>query len=251
MAIPQAEKITSKIYPGNPRVSRSAYVFNYKEVRVKSQPFVQYLEYTKKTPRMTDQLLLGFNSPVGDDRIVAMVRVIQFDPHAANEPLVSSIQASLVKKYGTPAAKNDYMEAQLWWALSQKGRVPCPSGECFNALPYNSSYFGDSRFMAVTSIVGEYRLNFKPAPSDGFNYEMIQRCGAILDSNKPVADDVVRIWAEITPSSADSSKASSTEIYVYYIKPCIDDLIDARSQMKAAAIKRYQAISKTPAAPSF
>lgn len=261
MTLPQAEKITGKAYSGDPTVYKLFYVFNYKEVSVKSRPFVSYIQYEKKTPGIIDQLLLGFNSPVGDNRIVAMMRYIEFDSPTADEPLVSSIQASLVKKYGTPAWKNDFQGSQLWWAYSQKGRVPCPNGGCFNDQPYGLSYFG--RFNAPPSPAGgQSGLNFKPAPSNSFTETMLGRCGDIV--TKQVAskdgvgsvglvadDDVVRIWANIHLSSADSSKATNMEIYVYYIQPCVDDLIDARSQMKAAALKRYHAISKTPAAPAF
>jgi hypothetical protein len=262
MTLTQAEKISSKAYSGDPTVYKLFYVFNHKEVSVKSRRFVSYIQYTKKTPGMADHLLLGFNSPVGDDRLVAMMRDIEFDSPAANEPLVSSIQASLVKKYGTPAAKNDFQGLQLWWAYNQKGRVPCPNGGCFNDQPYGPSYFG--RFVAPpTPGGGQYSLNlFKPAPSNSFSYTMTQRCGDIgttqvasKDGVGSVAlvadDDVVRIWANIILSSVDSSKALSMEIYIYYIQPCVDDLVDARSQMKAAAIKRYHAISKTPAVPAF
>lgn len=261
MALPQAEKIASKTYSGDPTVYKLFYVFNHKEVSVKSRPFVSYIQYAKKTPGMTDQLLLGFNSPVGDDRLVAMMRYIEFDSHVANEPLVSSIQASLVKKYGAPAATNNYNGLELWWAYSQKGPVPCPIGRCFNGKPYGPSYF--NRFVAAPSPGGgQSLLNFKPAPSNSFTYTMLQRCGDVVTKqvgskdgvgsvDLVADDDVVRIWANIYTSNVDSSKAGAMELYIYYVKPCVDDLVDARSQMKAAAIERYHAISKAPAAPTF
>jgi len=248
MPMAQAEKIASKTYPGNPVVQRAKFRIAYKEVTVESQLFVQYVEYTKATANTTDQLLLGFNSPVGDSRVVSMERLINFAPHAADESLVSSIQASLFKKYGTPSGKNTFLGTQFWWAYSQKGRLPCQSGDCFGA--YNATYgvgasTGGGRLTALHADGGEFNLS-----SDDDSID--QRCGSFIgNSNKLIADDVVRIWATISSNGADSSKASQMEIYAYYSQPCVDDVLDARSQMQAAALKRYHAISKTPAAPAF
>lgn len=261
MPLAQAEKIANKTYPSSPVVQWSKYRIAYKEVAVESQPFVQYVEYTKTTTDTTDQLLLGFNSPVGDGRVVSMERLINFAPHAADEPLVSSIQASLFKKYGTPSGKNTSLGTQFWWAYSQKGRLPCESGDCF--VDYNASYgvgaptFG-GRMTALHTDGGEFNLSPDDnsighvSPSVDLKLALTRRCGAfIVNSNKLVADDVVRIWTSISSNSADSSKAAQMELDVYYSKPCVDDALDARTQMQTAALKRYHAISKTPAAPAF
>lgn len=256
----QAEKIAGRTYPGNPVLQRSKYRIAYKEVTVESQPFVQYVEYTKTTAGTTDQLLLGFNSPVGDSRVVSMERLINFAPHAADEPLVSSIQASLFKKYGTPSGKNTFLGTQFWWAYSQKGRLPCESGDCFadwNATSGVGAPTLGGRMTALRTDGGEINLHFnggliKLAPNDARNVALNQRCGSFIgNSNKLVVDDVVRIWASISSNSADSSKAAQMELAVYYSKPCSDDVLDARTQMQTAALKRYHAISKTPAAPTF
>jgi len=261
MPMAQAEKIASKTYPSNPVVQRAKYRIAYKEVTAESRPFVQYVEYTKATADTTDQLLLGFNSPVGDSRVVSMERLINFAPHAADDPLVSSIQASLFKKYGTPSGKNTFQGTQFWWAYSQKGRLPCKFGACF--ADYNANYgagaptFG-GRMTALHTDGGDFNLSpdgnsiGHVSASADFNLASTQRCGAFIsNSNKLVADDVVRIWATISQNGADSSKAAQMELAVYYSKPCVDDVIDARSQMQAAAIKQYHAVSKTPAAPAF
>ena len=260
MPLAQAEKIASKAYPDSPVVQRSKYRIAYKEVTIESQPFVQYVEYTTATANTTDQLLLSFNSPVGDSRVVSMERLINFDPHAADEPLVSSIRAGLFKKYGTPSGKNTFLGTQFWWAYSQKGRLPCESGDCFNY--WNADYgvgsptFG-GRMTALRTDGGEINLNFnggliKLATNDALKVALNQRCGSFIgDSNILVVDDVVRIWARISSNRADSSKAEQMELAIYYSKPCFDDVLDARTQMQAAALKRYHAISKTPAAPTF
>ncbi len=261
MPMAQAEKIASKTYPGNPVVQRAKYRIAYKEVTAESRPFVQYVEYTKATADTTDQLLLGFNSPVGDSRVVSMERLINFAPHAADEPLVSSIQASLFKKYGTPSGKNTFLGTQFWWAYNQKDRLPCESGDCF--ADYNATYgvgasTSGGRLTALHTDGGDFNLSpdgnsiGHVSASADFNLALAQRCGAFIsNSNKLAADGVVRIWATISQNGADSSKAAQMELAVYYSKPCVDDVIDARSQMQAAAIKRYHAISKTPAAPTF
>lgn len=261
MPMAQAEKIASKTYPGNPVLQRAKYRIAYKEVTVESQTYVQYVEYTKATADTTDQLLLGFNSPVGDSRVVSMERLINFAPHAADEPLVSSIQASLFKKYGNPSGRNTFLGTQFWWAYNQKDRLPCVSGDCF--ADYNATYgagaptFG-GRMTALHTDGGDFNLSpdgnsiGHVSASADFNLALTQRCGAVIShSNRLVADDVVRIWATISQNGADSSKAAQMELAVYYSKPCVDDAIDARSQMQAAAIKQYHAISKTPAAPAF
>lgn len=261
MPIAQAEKIASKTYPGNPVVQRAKYRIAYKEVTAESRPFVQYVEYTKVTADTTDQLLLGFNSPVGDSRVVSMERLINFAPHAADEPLVSSIQDSLFKKYGTPSGTNTNVLTQFWWAYSQKGRLPCKFGDCF--ADYNANYgagaptFG-GRMTALHTDGGDFNLSpdgnsiGHVSASADFNLALAQRCGAFIsNSNKLAADGVVRIWATISQNGADSSKAVQMELAVYYSKPCVDDAINARTQMQAAALKQYHAISKTPAAPAF
>ncbi|MDE2293982.1 MAG: hypothetical protein KGL36_00840 [Gammaproteobacteria bacterium] len=246
MPLAQAEKIASKTYPDSPVVQRFKYRLAYKEVTVESQPFVQYVEYTKATANTTDQLLLDFNSPVGDSRVVSMERLINFDPHAANEPLVSSIQASLLKKYGTPSGTNTNALTQFWWAYSQKGRLPCQYGDCF--ADWNASYgvgspTGGGPLTALRPDGGVFKLDFNL---------LNQRCGSFVGSpNMQVDDDIVRIWASISSNRADSSKAAQMELAIYYSKPCVDDVLDARTQMQAAALKRYHAISKTPAAPTF
>lgn len=249
MPIAQAEKIASKTYPSNPVVQSAKYRIVYKEVTAESRPFVQYVEYTKVTADTTDQLLLDFNSPVGDSRVVSMERLINFAPHAADEPLVSSIQDSLFKKYGTPSGKNLSLGTQFWWAYSQKGRLSCESGDCFGA--YNATYgVGASTFAGRMTALHTDGGDFNLSPVD--NYALSQRCGSfIVNSNQQVADDVVRVWARISQNGADSSKASQMEIYAYYSQPCVDDVLDARTQMQAAALKQYHAISKAPAAPTF
>lgn len=261
MPLAQAEKIASKTYPDSPVVQRSKYRIAYKEVTVESQPFVQYVEYTKATANTSDQLLLGFNSPVGDSRVVSMERLINFDPHAADEPLVTSIRASLLKKYGTPSGKNNFLGTQFWWAYGQKGRLPCESGVCF--ADWNADYgagaptFG-GRMTALRPDGGEFNLSpdgnsiGHVSASADFNVALTQQCGAFINNfSKLVADDVVRIWATISQNRADSSKAAQMELAIYYSKPCVDDVLDARNQMQAAARKRYHAISKTPAAPTL
>ena len=251
MPLAQAEKIASKSYPGHPMVQRARYAIAYKEVTVYSRPFVYYVEYMKTN----DQLLLGFNSPVGDSRVVFMQRVIEFAPQTADEPLVSSIQASLFRKYGTPSGKNLFQGTKFWWAYSQKGQLPCAIGACF-AHGVNGA-LGSTP--ALLTDRGDIPLSFtyggigSVSPTADFKIAVSQKCGAPLRgaSNELSADDVVRIWANISQNAIDSSKTGQLELAIYYSKPCVDDVLDARTQMQAAALKRYHAISKTPAAPTF
>ncbi len=260
MTLAQAEKIASQHYPGNPVVQRARYSLAYKEVTVYSRPFIQWVEYMKDTPDTTDQLLLGFNSPIGDNRVVSMQRVIEFTPHATDEPLVSSIQAGLFKKYGTPSGKNLFLGIDFWWAYSQTSQLPCENGGCFNRWLKNGvgAALGQ-RKPVLRADGGGIPLSFtygsigSVSPTDDFKIAVSQQCGANMTgvSNTLSADDVVKIWASIRQNPSDSSKASQVELALYYSKPCADDVLDAKKQMQAAALERYHAISKAPAAPTF
>lgn len=257
MTLPQAEDIAKKTYSSSPRVVYAHYFFTYKEATVTSRPFVKYVRYTKTAANTADQLQLTFNSPVGDDRIVSMERLINFSDHAADEPLANTIQTSLIKKYGRPGENKKFLKSQvtLLWAFDRNSRLPCPDGSCFNhSDSVGQPTYGDNRGRMAPFARSIERFDL----TSGSPFSVAQResqCGAINPGTRFVSDkdsnNNVRIQATISLNQTDSSKVRQLEVLSYYIKPCLDALVGARAQMKAAAIQRYESMSKKPAAPSF
>ena len=190
-----------------------------------------------------------------------MSRLITFDPRAANEPLASSIEANLLKKFGAPPWTNTGGAVTDEWLFQGKSRVPCPSGGCAAQPTRKNADFGLGSTPLLASNVGGINLSYggggpySLGAAEDRKVQVVLLCGNSITTtgttDKLIADDVVRIRAQIGQNGTDQSKAQAVSIDAYYTRPCVDDIIDARPQLRAAAIKRYDSISKTPSAPTF
>ncbi len=89
-----------------------------------------------------------------------MSRLITFDPRAANEPLASSIEANLLKKFGAPSWTNTGGAVTDEWLFQGKSRVPCPSGGCAAQPTRKNADFGLGSTPLLASNVGGINLSY-------------------------------------------------------------------------------------------
>lgn len=236
MTVSQAEAIAEKSYQSKPQEYRDSDFYTYKEVVVHSHPFVQHVTFTKRTADTSDELTLYFNSPVTGNTLYAMSRMIEFedtqkdDPKSAlNDPLVSTLQASLIKKYG-PISFHYMNGVRFGWAFTPKSQINCKSEDC---IADGSFSWQDPNLNQLEPLFGHWG-------------QLEGQCGTPPDGSTPFS-----IYANIDTNGSDQTKARDMQVSIWDPSTCIDDGKEAIKQLNADAIKFYKTVSKTPAAPTL
>lgn len=240
MTVAQAEAIAAKNYPGKAQESLTSDTYTYKNVAVQSQPFVNQVIYTNKTARTYDSLELGFSSPVTGNTLVKMYRDMNFDQ--LKGPLVSTLETALIKKYGPVSAYQDYIQSDEMytgvWRFKQKSLTIC-------------KHFCTQPGGGTGSTSDLTRLDPTATPLvPGWNQSANAMSALDGECGSDNRNDFT-IVAKIFANNIDKTKAASLVISVWDSAACVDDTREAIKQLKAAAIKFYNAASKPAAAPKL
>ncbi|HYW76346.1 MAG TPA: hypothetical protein VFA48_06935 [Gammaproteobacteria bacterium] len=241
MTVSQAEAIAEKIYGKPADVEKARDAFAYKEVSVRSQPYVLYEEYGKDLAHGgSDSLTLYFLGPVSGNRLYSIDRTIffngmqGFDPKKAlADPSISALKVSLIKKYGPPS----YEPLGIWvlgiWAFTQKSRISGITRNAILKLWYNSP----------PTQKPHHGLS---AYADG-HYTVYSGCGT--SAGHPSS---FLINAKISVNDSDRTKADALTVDLWDPPACVNDLNESIKQLKPDAIKAYKSASaKAPAPPKL
>lgn len=239
MTVSQVETIAEKTYPGKPEIGLGTDTYSYKVVEAQSHPFVKQITFINQTKHSRDVLELDFGSPVSGNTLYKMNRDISYS-QVLNAPLVSTLKASLRKKYGPVSSYQDNRGDDMYtdvWRFKQGSQSICKH---FCMQSWTTTQISDLKQLDPTA----------PPLVPGWN----QRGNALSAMDSACGSDNQNdftIVARIFGFSADKTKVSNLDVSIWDSTACVDDTKGAMKQLKAAAIGFYNSASKTPAAPKL
>ncbi len=225
MTAPKAEAVAEKSYAGKykPEVTHSSATLIYSPpfgygsggVNIQSQPFISYIAFNRATDIGMDQLQLYFSSPATGNTLLGAWRRISYD--AADYrvqrkiPLVSTVKALLIKKYGLSSYQSKAQDGGLTFAWDFKRKSPPPKKFWAN-LPGAVGTFNPSELT-----------------------ENLQRdCGTTASF-----PDLFRIDAKIDATNTGQIRVLT--ISIWDAATCVNDAQEAKKQLTAAAINYWKA----------
>jgi hypothetical protein len=217
MPIAKAEAFAEKSYPRklSQSVSHASMTLFYTPpfgygtggVQVQSHPFINYIDYMRSTDAAIDQLQLYFSSPAAGNALLGARRRISYG-QGPNSPFVSTVKALLIKKYGPTSYQSKIQDGGLTFAWDFKQKAPPPK-KFWVSLPGAATNLG--------------------------SLQNLQRnC-----SSAASFPDVYRIDAKINPTN--NARVNILTITMWDPATCVNDAQEATKQLKAAAIKYWEA----------
>ena len=222
MSLSKAEAVAEKSYVGKfkPEVSHSSVTLTYTPpfgygtggVSVQSLPFIDNIAFNSATDTAFDQLHLYFSSPAAGNTLLGAWRRVSYN-QGRQGPLVSTVKALLIKKYGPTSYQSKAQDGGFTFAWGFKNERPPPKKFWVN-LPG-----------AVRGL---------PLGADD-SIENLQRDCSSASS----FSDTFRIDAKI--DAANNALVGVLTITMWDPSACVNDAQEAKKQLTAAAIKYWQA----------
>ena len=210
MTVSQAEAIAAKSYPGKPKeTEHPPDTVVYQGIYANSQPFVGTVVFGDPN---NDSLTLYFSSPATGNVVYAMFRYVYFH-NPLNAPLLSTVKASLIKKYGPSSYQSDGGHSYIW-QFGKQSLEHCapPASGVTVACDVESLEDGDP----------------------GEAGEAFGRSGVAMG-----------IAAQIN-TSADNTKAGGLILTVQDYEDQNNSITVTNKQLNDAAIKYYNKVAKAP-----
>lgn len=209
MTVSQAEAIAAKSYPGKPKETEHPPEFAiYRGIYANSQPFVGSVVFGDPN---TDSLTLYFSSPATGNAVYAMFRYVYFH-NPLSAPLMSTVKASLIKKYGPSSFQGGGVYIWQFGKQSLEHCAPPASGVTV-ACDVDSLQDGDP----------------------GQAGEAFGRSGVAMGISAQIG------------SSADNTKAGSLNVTLQDYQDQENSINVTTKQLKNAAIQYYNKVAKAPA----
>ena len=210
MTVSQAEAIAAKSYPGKPKeTEHPPETAVYRGIYANSQPFVGSVVFGDPN---TDSLTLYFSSPATGNAVYAMFRYVYFH-NPLSAPLMSTVRASLIKKYGPSSYSSDGGHGYIW-QFGKQSLEPCAPNASGVTHPCDVDSLQDGD------------------PSEAG--EAFQRSGVAMG-----------ISAQII-TSADNTKAGGLILTVQDYQDQNNSINVTKKQLNDAAIKYYNKVAKAP-----
>ncbi len=225
MSLSKAEAVAEKSYAGKykPEIEHSSVTLSYSPpfgygtggVNVESRPFISYILFNHATRKLFDGLRLYFSSPATGNTLLGVWRRISYDYQdykiEPEIPLVSTVKALLIRKYGPTSYQSKAQDGGLTfgWVFGEK--TPKPK-RFWSLLPG-----------VVTDMDSDDGLDNFP-----------RDCGTTASF-----PDLFRIDAKI--DATNNGRVRDLYVMIWDAAACVKDAQEAKKQLTAAAIKYWEA----------
>ncbi len=235
MSIANAEAIAAKSYGGTTKPfvwhSSDSLIYSPGNFTIESRPFVRDVSFSGSKGIMLDMLDLHFGSPVTGDTLLGMTRKISYSPTRMQKtPSISTIRALLIKKYG-PTSYQSQTEGgglTVGWVFGQTKRLVCKTRDCTGG-----------HFAGVPGV-------FSSGAGHLDKDDLLTPCG--VTAGDP---NTFRIDAKIDARKSAKTEVSSVTVSIWDTAVCVNDGMEAKKQLTAAAVKYWKATYKPPPGPKL
>ena len=230
MSVAKAEALAEKSYAGKfkPFVNSSSdsLIYGPGNFTIQSSPYVSEISFSHQRGIMLDMLDLNFSSPVTGNTLLGMSRQISYEQTSEKTPSISTIKALLIKKYGPTSyqSQTQYGGLTIGWVFGQKKLIICKTNDCMGG-----------RFGGVPKVFSSFDKS-----------DLLTPCGATVSG-----PNVFRIDAKIDARKSAKTEVSGVTVSIWDTAVCLNDGMEAKKQLTAAAIKHYKATYKPPAGPTL
>lgn len=234
MSVIKAEAVAAKSYGGKtkPFVSQlsDSLIYGPGNFTIQSRPFVGSVSFTRSRGIMLDMLELHFGSPVTGNTLLGMTRNISYSPTRSQKtPSIRLIKSLLVRKYGPPSYQSQTQEGGLTmgWVFGQTKRFACKTDGCVGG-----------HFTGVPTVFS--------SSGDLDKSDLRTPCGVAASG-----PNIFTIDANINARRSAKTEVSGVIVSLWNAVACLNDGMEAKRQLMAAASKYWKVKYKPRAGPKL